>query len=429
MDLEVFIGHWRTAFSDQDGSTIVVALSGGADSTALLHLLHRSDLGLTLHAVHIHHGTRGREADGDARFCHDLCDTLGIPFSEIRLTDTSGVGNEATWRNFRYAALRRTAAKIGASAIATAHHRDDVAEGVLLQLLRGAGPRAMAGIHPCLQDLIRPLLPFSATEIRQWLRHNDLEWREDSSNISARHLRNRIRHEVLPQLEGIEPAIRNHLVHLAHTLAEDERAMAQDLEGRGLWIDPWHPDGGIPVAALAELPSALQTRWLHAQVARTGLGSATRRQGELLSEVISGSATALTLANRWVLRRTGGKLWLEPGETISAYSIPLTLKAGQIDLPIPGWCVTLRNAVPGDIPSRWVFPISTKAQLRIRCLQPEDRFENGRRPAAALRAFLPRHLRRIWPILFVGDKLLWIPGEAAQTVMEGEPRIVEVTRR
>lgn len=427
MEFEAFVRHWGATFSDQNGSTIVVALSGGADSTALLHLLHRSDFRLTLHAVHVHHGTRGREADGDAQFCRDLCDTLDIPFSEIRLTNTSRSDNEAIWRNLRYAALRRTAAGIGAAAIATAHHRDDVAEGVLLQLLRGAGPRAMSGIHPLHQGLIRPLLPFSSAEIRQWLLRKGLEWREDSSNISPRHLRNRIRHEVLPQLEGIEPAIRNHLVHLAHTLAEDERAMAEDLQGRGLWIDPWHPDGGVPIEALAGLPRALQTRWLHAQVARAGLGNATRRQGELLPGVLSGSAKALTLADRWVLRRARGKLWLEPRHTISTYSI--NLEAGQNDLPIPGWSITLRDAVPGDSPSRWIFPHSTEAALRIRCLQPEDRFEDGRRPAAALREFLPRHLRRIWPILFVGDKLLWIPGVTAYTVMEGEPRIVEVTRR
>ena len=96
MEFEAFVRHWRATFSDQDGSTIVIALSGGADSTALLHLLHRSDFRLTLHAVHVHHGTRGREADADAHFCRDLCDTLGIPFSEIRLTDTSRSDNEAT---------------------------------------------------------------------------------------------------------------------------------------------------------------------------------------------------------------------------------------------------------------------------------------------------------------------------------------------
>ncbi len=427
MEFEAFVRHWRATFSDQDGSTIVIALSGGADSTALLHLLHRSDFRLTLHAVHVHHGTRGREADGDALFCRDLCDTLGIPFSEIRLTDTSRSANEATWRYLRYAALRRTADEIGASAIATAHHRDDVAEGVLLQLLRGAGPRAMSGIHPLHQGLIRPLLPFSGAEIRQWLLRKGLEWREDSSNISPRHLRNRVRNEVLPLLETIEPSIRNHLNHLAHALADGERCMAQDLEAHNLWIDPWHPGGGIPVQEINRLPRALQIRWLHTQVARVGLPGATRRQGELLCEVLSGSSTALTLADRWVLRRAAGHLWLEPGQAIEPYSIDL--EAGQIEIPIPGWHITLRDSAQGDVPDRWTVPISAQGPLSVRCLRPSDRFDDGRRPATVLRAFLPRHLRRIWPILFDGDKLLWIPGVEADTTEVNGPRIVEVTRK
>ncbi len=429
MDLEAFVRHFHATFPELEGSAVMIALSGGADSTALLHLLHQANLGLKLHATHVHHGARGIEADEDSQFCRELCQHLDIPFTQIRLRpdQPSGRGREATWRMQRYVALQRKAAEVGAAAIATAHHRDDVAEGVLLQLLRGAGPRAMAGIHSRDRNIVRPLLPFSGSQIREWLLLQGLRWREDSSNLSPEHLRNRVRHEVLPLVEGIAPRIRTHLVRLAQALADVEDCMSQELKERNLWIDPWHPDGGVPVEALAELPRALQTRWLHAQVARVGLPSVTHRQGELLPEVLSGSKTALTLADRWALRRAGGKLWLEPGGTISPYSIDL--EAGQIDLPIPGWCITLRDAAPGDNASRWLFPISTQAPLRIRCLQPEDRFEDGRRPATALRAFLPRHLRRIWPILFVGDKLLWIPGVAAHTVMEGEPRIVEVTRR
>ncbi len=429
MNLEAFVHHFRSTFPDLEGSEILVALSGGADSTALLHLFNQANLGLTLHAAHVHHGARGIEADQDAQFCRALCRRLGITYTQIPLNHDlpSNRGREATWRAQRYAALERTAADVGATAIATAHHRDDVSEGVLLQLLRGAGPRAMAGIHTRDRCIIRPLLPFSASEIREWLRGANLSWREDSSNKSPEHLRNRIRHEVLPFLEGISPSIRTHLVRLAHALADSEGCMAQDLEDRDLWIDPWHPDGGVPVEAVARMPRALQVRWLHAQIARVGLSGVTHRQGEMLSGVLSGSIPALNLAARWTLRRTGGRLWLEPGRAISAYS--LNLGAGEVDLPVPGWYITLRETTSDDTPNRWTFPISGHGPLTVRCLQPEDRFEDGRRPSAVLRAFLPRHLRRIWPILFDGDKLLWIPGVAADTVAVSGPRIVEVTRR
>lgn len=430
MEFEEFVRHFRRMFSDLEGSRVVIALSGGADSTALLHLLNQAELGLGLHAAHVHHGARGMEADEDARFCQALCRSLGITYTQIRLNDDapSGQGREATWRAQRYVALERAAADVGAAAIATAHHRDDVAEGVLLQLLRGAGPRAMAGIHSRDRGIIRPLLPFSGFQIREWLLRQNLAWREDSSNLSPEHLRNRVRHEVLPLLEAIAPSIRTHLVRLAHVLADSESCMAQDLETRDLWIDPWHPNGGIPVDAVARLPRALQIRWLHTQVARVGLPGATHRQSELLPEVLSGSASALTLADRWILRRAGGRLWLEGGRAIPTYSIDLEADL-EIDLPIPGWHITLRDEASGDTPSRWAFPVSAQEPLSVRCLRPDDRFEDGRRPAAVLRAFLPRHLRRIWPILFGGDKLLWIPGVVANTAAVDGPRIVEVTRR
>lgn len=430
MELEAFVRHFRTAFPDLEKSDVVVALSGGADSTALLHLLNRAELGLTLHAVHVHHGSRGVEADEDGQFCFDLCRTLGIAFTMARLTNTerSGKGREAAWRTLRYAALSQSAAKVGAAAIATAHHQDDVAEGTLLQLLRGAGPRAMAGIHTRDGNVIRPLLPFSGPEIRNWLIRNDLEWREDSSNEDPGHLRNRVRHEVLPMLEGVAPAIRTHLIRHAHALADSENSFAQDLDTLDLWIDPWHPDGGILIKKLASLPRALQIRWLHAQAARVGLPGVTHRQGQLLPEVISGSSPSLTLADRWALRRAGKRLWLEPGRSIPPYG--LDLKADQeIGLPVPGWHIALRDTEANDISNPWIFPVADKTPLHIRTLQAEDRFPDGRRPMTILRAFLPRHLRRIWPILFGDDKLLWIPGVAAETVSVDGPRIVEVTRK
>ena len=431
MELQAFVEHFREAFPDLEGSSIVIALSGGADSTALLHLLNRAGLGLKLHATHVHHGTRGAEADGDVQFCRDLCQEYDIPFAMIRLAEDTLInrGQEASWREHRYQALERNALSIGASVIATAHHRDDVAEGVLLQMLRGAGPRAMAGIHARNGHIIRPLLPFSGSQIREWLVKENLAWREDSSNDNPRHLRNRVRHEVLPILETIAPSIRTHLIRLAHALADDEHCLALQLKNPNLWIDVWHPDGGISVDLIEEMPRALQIRWLHAQVARAGLPGATHRQCELLPDVLSGSEGALSLADRWRLRRSRGRLWLEPGPTMTPDSFQIDLEPGETPLPIPGWHVILRKAPPKISASRWIFPVPGTGPLTLRSPTPEDRLDDGRRPAAVLRDFLPRHLRRIWPILFGGDKLLWIPGVATDAPAAGGSRIVEVIHR
>lgn len=427
MDLEAFDRHFRAVFPDLEGSTVLLALSGGADSIALLHIMHRSTLGFRLMALHVHHGYRGNEADEDEAFCATTCRKLQVPYTLVRLEETpsKGQGREAAWRSRRYAALGKSAAEFGTAAIATAHHRDDVAEGTLLQLLRGAGPRAMAGIHARDGLVIRPFLPFSGAEIRDWLRINNIRWREDSSNHDPGHLRNRVRHEVLPMLEGVAPGVRTHLVRTAHALADSEDSFAHDLETLNLWIDPWHPDGGIPVEALAGLPRALQIRWLHAQVERVGLPGVTYRQGQLLPEVIAGSSPALTLADRWTLRRAGKNLWLEPGKPLPPYRF--NLKADQeIALPLPGWYVSLGHTTAKTMSNPWLLPVADDARLFIRTVQDEDRLPDGRRPTAILKTFLPRHLRRVWPILFGGDKLLWIPGVAADTVTVDGPRIVEV---
>ena len=116
-----------------------------------------------------------------------------------------------------------------------------------MQLLRGAGPRAMAGITAATDTgVIRPLLPWRRRDVIEWLREHELSWIEDSSNADLGHLRNAVRHLVLPQLRGLAPRIDDHTVALAESLADDEDFFAAELERLALWIDPWDPDGGDP---------------------------------------------------------------------------------------------------------------------------------------------------------------------------------------
>ncbi len=323
MSLDAFPRHFAESFPDLLGARLVVALSGGADSVALLHLLRDPALGLELHAVHVHHGVRGTEADADAAFCRDLAAGLGISFDLVHLRPPERLpeGREASWRRLRYEALGTVARTGGAAAVATGHHRDDVAEGVLVQLLRGAGPRALAGIAARGPgNVVRPLLPWGRGELESWLRARGIPWREDSSNASPEHLRNVVRHRVLPFLEELAPALRRHLVALAGRLADDEAFLSSELARRAAWIDPWDPEGGIPVETLAALPRALLGRWLHAQVERSGIGRATRRQAELLEEMLHrGRPGAVTLAGRWRLRRAAGRVWLEPPAPLPTY--------------------------------------------------------------------------------------------------------------
>lgn len=186
---------------------IVIGLSGGRDSVALLHMLaeqHSSPH--ELHAVHVHHGIRGDEADGDADFCRELCARLGISYAEHRidapaLAAENSQSLETAARLARRAILKEAAARHNA-AIALAHHADDQAETVLFRLARGAaGPRGMEPIsHAEGCTWLRPLLGCTRAQLTAWLTERGLTWRDDSTNAVADVTRNRLRLEVLPAL-------------------------------------------------------------------------------------------------------------------------------------------------------------------------------------------------------------------------------------
>ncbi len=231
---------------------LAVGLSGGADSVALLcALVERSrELGLVLHAAHLHHGLRGAEADADLEFCRDLAARLGLPFHEARVDtaaearrnsrSTEGEGEEnsasdsieGTARRLRYRWFRKLISEIPLDAVATAHTLDDQAETVLAKFLRGAWTEGLSGIHPRLDDpeggdaVIRPLLQSTRAEVEAFLNARNQPWREDSTNRHLTFTRNRIRHELLPQLATWNPQLRDHLAQMAE-LARDEEAWWQ----------------------------------------------------------------------------------------------------------------------------------------------------------------------------------------------------------
>ena len=416
MPLEDFPRHFSRRFPDLPGNRVVVALSGGPDSVALLHLLRDPSLGLELEAAHVHHATRGIEADRDAAFCECLCDRLGIPFHLLRIQTESNPhdGREGAWRRHRYRVLLDLARDRSAAAVATAHHRDDVAEGVVLQLLRGAGPRALAGIRETTDhNVIRPLLDWRRAEILDWLNEHGIGWIEDSSNQDLGHLRNRVRHTILAELRAVSPRIDDHLVNLASALAEDEAWFASELERRAIWIEPWQPDGGVLLDALLGLPRPVRTRWLHAQAARTGIGRVTRRQLELFHGLVEhGSPRSVSLAGRWTLRLAGSRLWLEPPASPDPYL--LDLKEGH-DLPlsIPGWRIRLTRDAPEPEGETWRFTVSSDAHLTVRTPAPGDTVVNHGKPAKVAELMarsVPRHLRPAWPLLCENAKIAWIPG-------------------
>ena len=206
---------------------IVVGLSGGADSVALLHVLCslKEEFGWSMTAVHIHHGLRGKEADGDAAFAEEFCAKLGVPCL-VRRYDVKAeakarkLGEEETGRLLRYAAFREIAGEEGY--IAVAHHRKDQAETMLMRLCRGTGLRGLTGMSPVREKICRPLLRCSREEIEQYCRENGLMWREDATNQEETYTRNKLRLRVLPLLEEINPKTVEHMAETAELLSVEE---------------------------------------------------------------------------------------------------------------------------------------------------------------------------------------------------------------
>lgn len=257
------------------GDRVLIAVSGGADSLALLHLLWRmrDKLGCALHVASLDHGLRGEEGAQDVQHVSLAAQALGLPFTAgyIDVAALSGrVGTEAAARSARYRFLAETARTVNANKLATAHHADDQAETVLMHLLRGAGLEGLRGMgasspvpgHPDL-TLIRPLLRCKRAELEAYCFEHGLNPRYDASNDDMAFTRNRIRQQLLPQLESIYPGVRQALAALADTASEDAAYIAAQYDATlGLEVREEPGRVWLPRAALRQAPVALARRFI-----------------------------------------------------------------------------------------------------------------------------------------------------------------------
>ncbi len=203
-----FKNHLKTNFPYLGTSRVLLAVSGGLDSIVLAHLCTKAKLNFAI--AHCNFNLRGEESDADENFVLDLADALEVEiftesFDTLKYAATHKISTQMAARNLRYNWFRHLSATLNFDYTLTAHHANDNLETFLINLVRGSGLEGFTGIREENKQLLRPLLPFSRRQIREYADENSIAWREDSSNASNKYLRNKIRHKIVPVLEEINP--------------------------------------------------------------------------------------------------------------------------------------------------------------------------------------------------------------------------------
>ncbi len=463
---------------------IVLGVSGGVDSVCLLHVT--ADLapryGLRPHVVHVHHGLRGAEADEDAAFVEAEARRLGLPVTVVRVdvaraAQAPGVSVEEAARQWRYAVLGREARRVAARWVAVAHHADDQVETVLMHLLRGAGLAGLRGMLPVTWYghlrlplvppaerpdpadlwLVRPLLYTPRAAIASWVEARGLSYRFDRSNLDTTFFRNRLRHEVLPMLEQVNPQVRHALFALAELAAADFDLL-QAL-AREAWLSVHRGEGAgwvrFDLAGWRALPLALRrgvlrdaVMYLRRELRDVGFGQVERAR-RFLEDPRQQAGAECTLPAGLVVRREYRTFLVAEADVGTApWAVPQVTAAVTVSGPgqyalSPEWVMDValldREAV-GDAwrrnPDRWTAYFDADAlawPLVVRPRQPGERLRplgmQGKRVLISdllANAKVPRWTRERWPVLAdARGEGLWVVGVRQADV----GRITPATRR
>ena len=438
------------------GDRVGVAVSGGADSVALLRLLLelRTELGVVLSVVHFNHKLRGLEADADEQFVADLASRNKLEFrcesgDVTACAAAKRLSVETAAREMRYGFFNQLLAEGRVNRVVTAHTLDDQAETVLLRVVRGAGTRGLAGIYPQLSvsssqfsvdrqssvagrqvcgSIIRPLLRVRRKELEAYLFAEGQRWREDSSNRDLRHARNRVRHGILPRLErNLNPAVREILAETAEIARAEEEYWSAEV-GRILQASAGHrprdPGATVGLENFVGLPLALQRRLVRASAENFGLRLEFRHVEEILDLISNGRCPGkAALPDGWMASIDKGELKFEPAPQISEsihdyrYLLPVP---GKVPVPETG---TLFEAMLISAEKRAACNAenlldsgAAAGELTVRNWRPGDRFwpAHTKAPKKVKELLQEKHVtgeeRKLWPVIVSGDEIVWVRG-------------------
>ena len=419
-----------TAFIDENrllnnGDAVIVALSGGMDSVTLLHILYsvKELYNLNLHAAHLNHGIRGEEADRDEAFVRELCEGMGVPLHVRRadilaIAEKSGKSEELCGREARYAFFDELSAKYSAK-IATAHNRDDNAETVLWNLVRGSGLSGLCGIPVMRGNIIRPLLCCSRKEIEAYQREHDLRYVTDSTNLTTDYTRNKIRLQIMPLLRQLNENADGNIVRMAD-IAQKADGYLSDISI--VELKSCEVNGGYDCEKLSMLPEAVRDYALR-KIADVAGASMDYAHTALVTQAMQ-SGGAVNLGGGYTAICAQGILRIvaDDAEKNAVESMPLRdfpravrvqIKDGRIfrdGIEIPCQKINnlfLNNLIPCDI-------ITDETIVRSR--REGDTFSDSRRGVtkSIKKLFnelkIPREDRDSVLLVANGSRVIWIEG-------------------
>jgi len=435
------------------GAKVIVAVSGGADSMALLFALFqlRSVYNLTLVVAHVNHQLRGEEAEHDALFVEQQAARLGLPCYQTRVDvktvqHSSRMSLQHAARQVRYHFFQALCQRLGATRVALGHTANDQAETILMRLLHGSGPTGLAGIPAVRLPFIRPLIAVSRHTIYSYLQAESLPWVEDSSNTHPVYLRNRIRLDLLPKLQQYNPRIVRRLNELADMLRADSQVLEQQVDEWAVQTLGWQGSNRaeIQCGLFGTAPIAIQRRLLRRVVA-----------------VLSTAPEAVSFRHiedvrQFILSASHGRRCLLPGQVLAehhtaavllwnVYSTPTVPRA--LALPVPGeveiGALDIRLIADvidkphslGETPQEVFLDLERiVSPLQVRFRQPGDRFYPLGAPGSKkLQDFfidrkIPRAERPYVPLVVSDRDIVWVVGYRIANPFKLRPETRRVLR-
>ena len=407
---------------------VLLAYSGGVDSSALLHLLYEDSLNkdFILHAAHFNHGIRGEEANKDAEFCKKTCEKLNIPFylgyADVpSLAKENGKGIEAEAREQRYAFFEKIMRENNIPILVTAHHAEDQIESVMLHILRGSSVTGLRGMSDCRSFgkgllLVRPILRAEKEDILSYCAENNIEFVTDSTNADTNYTRNFIRAKITPQMRKLQPK----LTGVFQRLSESARETTDFIDGEARSFIENECDGGIPLSKFNKLHQALKSRVVYIAFENYSNGlslESTHIKGITELCLRAEAHSSLSLPNTTAAKIENNRLIFSADKEIiedTEFKVPFAI--GKTKLP-NGIIINIERNPKNNPPKTDVFLdvqcdiIKNDAQFRSK--KEGDVIFSGKMNKKVKKLIsekkIPLNMRKKLPILVCENKILWIP--------------------